>query len=120
MTQTPDTTSTYRTPLAVPPPPYPFSPLNLADGYAVVPTQQKTAGLAVASMVLGILGFFFGWLYLVPCALAIIFGGIALSQIKARNLSGKGMAITGLVCGIVSASIYGLILLAAIGASSPS
>ncbi|RPI12113.1 MAG: DUF4190 domain-containing protein [Actinobacteria bacterium] len=84
----------------------------------VVATQPKVAGLAVASMVLGILGFFFGWLYLVVPVLAIIFGAVALRQIRQRGLGGKGMAITGLACGIISTSIYGLILLAAIGASN--
>jgi hypothetical protein len=86
--------------------------------YVVVAPQPKAAGLAVASMVLGIVSFFFGWLYLVPCVLAIIFGGVSLRQIKQRNLGGKGMAIAGLTCGIITTSIYGLIFLAAIGASN--
>lgn len=95
-----------------PPPPPP-----IGYSYAQPVVQPKVAGLAIASMVLGIVSFFFGWLYLVPSVLAIIFGGVSLNQIKRRNLGGKGMAIAGLACGITSACIYGLIFLVALGAS---
>ena len=98
-----------------PQPPQYFAP---QPQVVYVQQQPKAAGLAVASMVLGILGLFFGWLYLVPPVLAVIFSGVALNQIKQRGLGGKGMAITGLVLGIVGTALYGLILLAAIGASN--
>jgi uncharacterized membrane protein YvbJ len=58
----------------------------------------KTSGFAVASLVLGIIGIFFG----LCSILAIIFGGMALSQIsKNPELKGKGQAVAGLVLGIV-------------------
>lgn len=57
------------------------------------PKQGK--GMAITSMVCGIVGFFF--LGLVLGIMAIIFGGVALS----RNTKGKGMAVTGLVLGII-------------------
>jgi hypothetical protein len=54
---------------------------------------QRTSGLAIASLITGILGI---------SLLAIIFGGIALNQIgNDPNLSGKGLAIAGLVLGII-------------------
>jgi hypothetical protein len=54
---------------------------------------QRTSGLAVASLVLGIIGF---------SILAIIFGGVAIGETgKDPNLSGRGMAIAGLVLGII-------------------
>lgn len=54
---------------------------------------QRTSGLAVASLVLGIIGF---------SILAIIFGGVAIGQTeKDPNLSGRGMAVAGLVLGII-------------------
>jgi hypothetical protein len=54
---------------------------------------QRTSGLAVASLVLGIIGF---------SILAIIFGGVAISQTeKNPNVSGRGMAVAGLVLGII-------------------
>lgn len=61
-----------------------------------------TSGLAVASLVLGILG-------VVSCFLlfgipAVICGHMALSRIRVSPVavSGRGMAITGLVCGYIS------------------
>jgi hypothetical protein len=77
-----------------------------ALGTAAAPTPviqpvaiaRKTSGMAVASLVLGILGFMTG----ITAVLAIIFGAVALGQIaKDPGLDGKGMAIAGLVMGIV-------------------
>ena len=66
-----------------------------------VQQATKTAeGLAIASLVTGIVGFFvFG----IPLGiLATIFGAIALSRTsKNPELSGKGLAIAGLILGIV-------------------
>jgi uncharacterized membrane protein YvbJ len=57
-----------------------------------------TSGLSIAALVLGLLGV---W------PLAIIFGGIGISQTKpGRNVSGRGMAIAGLVLGIVVGLIW--------------
>ena len=61
----------------------------------------ETPGVAVASMVLGILGFFFCILTGIP---AVICGHIALSRIDRSGgaLTGRGFAITGLVTGYLS------------------
>jgi hypothetical protein len=68
--------------------------------YAVGRTGSvaKTNGFAVASLVLGIV-----WVYWIGSVLAVIFGFIALNQIKKLNgvQSGKGMAIAGLVLGFI-------------------
>jgi uncharacterized membrane protein YvbJ len=58
----------------------------------------RRSRLAVASMVLGIVGFL-----IIPCAiLGIIFGAISINQMgKGANLTGKGTAIAGLMCGII-------------------
>jgi len=56
-------------------------------------TGERTSGMAVAALVLGILGI---------SILAIIFGAIGISQTnKDPNLKGKGLAVAGLVLGIV-------------------
>jgi uncharacterized membrane protein YidH (DUF202 family) len=69
--------------------------------------------MAVASMVLGIVGIpmFCVW---IPSILAVIFGGVALGQLK-RNPTqgGRGMAIAGLVLGLVV--FVGLVLLVVFG-----
>jgi Co/Zn/Cd efflux system component len=54
--------------------------------------------MCVAALVMGILGLFFNLLAI----LAIIFGGIGMSQTgKDPNLKGRGMAVAGLVLGII-------------------
>lgn len=56
---------------------------------AVAPAGSgKTNGFAIASLIFGIFG---------GILLSVIFGIVALSQIKKRGDKGKGMAITGLV-----------------------
>ena len=60
------------------------------------PQTSGTNGLAVASLILGIL-----WLCWLGSVLAVIFGHVALSQIKksGNTQGGKGLAIAGLVLG---------------------
>jgi hypothetical protein len=69
--------------------------------------------MAIASMVLGIL-----WLYWVGSILALIFGYIALSQIRQRNEGGRGMAIAGVVLGWIGAGTLVLVIMLAITAAS--
>lgn len=69
----------------------PLSPIGAPVPVAV----EKTSGMAIASLI-------FGVLFLFPLnILAIIFGHISLSQIKksAGRLGGKGLAIAGRVLG---------------------
>lgn len=86
-----------------------MTPLNVSP-----PTlTPKTSGLAIASLVLGILSFFTCGLTMIP---AIICGIIALNQISAAKgaIAGKGQAIAGLVTGgcsiFVIAILAGLLL----------
>lgn len=68
-------------------PPYGYPPY----GYAIA---RPTNGMAIASMVLGIL-----WVYWVGSILALIFGYVARNQIRERGESGAGMATAGIVLG---------------------
>jgi uncharacterized membrane protein len=52
--------------------------------------------MAIASMVLGII-----WIYWIGSILALVFGYVALGQIKQRGQTGRGMAIAGIVLGWV-------------------
>lgn len=79
-------------------------------------TTTKNNGLAIASMVLGIV-----WVYWIGSFLAIIFGHVALRQIKNSNgtQTGRGMAIAGLVLGYMGlATILFFVLIVIIGAST--
>jgi hypothetical protein len=55
--------------------------------------------MAVASLVLGIVGLFLFVFFIIPNVLAVVFGFVALSQIgrSGGTQSGRGLAIAGLV-----------------------
>lgn len=79
---------------------------------------RRTSGIAIASLVCGILSlvlFWIPWLGFLLGVLAIIFGGVAIGQIRRDpNLGGRGMAIAGLVCGIIGVATW-VIVIALIG-----
>jgi len=80
------------------------------------PTQAKTPGLAIWSLVLGILGLTCFWLFTgIP---AVICGHLAYGRIRrsAGTLSGEGLALGGLITGYLSIalSIFIIPLLTAI------
>lgn len=79
----------------VPPAPYGPQPVYIIQ-------QPPTSGMAVASMVLAIIGLIsscctFG----IPSILAVIFGHVARSETKNGTRSGDGMAVAGLVMGYI-------------------
>ncbi|MEN3326722.1 MAG: hypothetical protein V7638_1529 [Acidobacteriota bacterium] len=82
-----------------PPPPQPF--------------KKQSQGLAVASMVTGILGLILGCLGPLPGIAAIVLGWMALAQIKNSpdTTAGKPLAITGIVTGSLTVAFYGLLLI---------
>ncbi|MEX0985351.1 MAG: DUF4190 domain-containing protein [Actinomycetota bacterium] len=63
--------------------------------------------MAVTALVLGLVGFL---IPLVLSVMAIVFGGIAINNSNAKGAPGKGMAIAGLVLGIVG-TLTGLMVL---------
>lgn len=90
------------TPSGGPPPQQPA-------GYGTPAQYQapRTNGLAVTSMILGIL-----WLCWVGSLLAVIFGHVGLSQIKKSNgtQTGRGFAIAGLILGYIGVAMLLLAL----------
>jgi hypothetical protein len=86
-------------------PPYPYE----------YPTTG-TNGLAIASMILGLL-----WLFWLGSFLAIILGHVARSQIKRRHQGGGGMAIAGLVLGYLGLATFLFFILSVLagGAAAP-
>lgn len=95
--------------------------------YVQYAPKPATNGLAVAGMVLGIVGavlslipivgVFLCWL---PALLGVIFGCIGLGTAKRNNGFRRGEAITAVICGLLPIPIVvvGFTLVAAIGASS--
>jgi hypothetical protein len=73
------------------------------------PPVQQSNGLAVTGLVLGIIGVLFGFIPFIGVFMAIllgvlaaIFGGVGLSRSKLPARGGRGMAIAGLVLGIIA------------------
>ena len=81
----------------------------------------KSSGLAIASLVLGIIGLVLSccvpYVPLLLALLAVVLGGVSL----AKKQGGKGMSIAGLICGIITlipsilVVIYGAALMAELG-----
>ena len=69
--------------------------------------QAKNNRMAVASLVLSLL-----WLFGLGSLLAVVFGHIALSQIKRTGEMGRGFAIAGLVLGYLALAVLALGLIA--------
>ena len=95
-----------------PSPPVPgYWPQPPAPGFDPV---RRTNGLAIASLVLGIL-----WLFWLGSLASLILGLVALKQIKSRNEGGRGMAIAGVVLGILGLVflVIGIIAAATNGSS---
>ncbi|MDE6726455.1 MAG: DUF4190 domain-containing protein [Oscillospiraceae bacterium] len=68
---------------------------------------MNVKGMSIAAMVCGIIGVVFSFIPVVcfvafPCAIAgIVLAAVAMNRINAGAEGSKGMAIAGLVCGII-------------------
>jgi len=81
------------------PPPVPeWWPQSPPRGFVPV---TRTNGLAIASLVLGIL-----WLFWLGSLAGLILGLVALKQIKGRNQGGRGIAIAGVVLSVLGLVIF--------------
>ena len=101
----------YGSPFQQPPPPPGGAlpgPYGQPYGYPYA-TPRRTNGLAIASMVLGIL-----WLYWIGSVLALVFGYIARNQIRERGEGGGGMATAGIVLGWIGVGFFVLTLVVGI------
>lgn len=72
---------------------------------------SPVSSLGLAGMICGITGVLFlilpcvWWFGIVPDIVAVVLSCIALGKIRRGEASGRGMAITGLVCGIIGVVI---------------
>jgi len=86
---------------------------NVYQPQPVYVQHPKTSGFAVTALVTGIVGLVLSWvpgLDLVLAIVAITFGSLGWHYANARSLAGKGMAIAGLVMGIITAVIFAILL----------
>lgn len=104
--QDPQPSQPYGQPPAYPPPPgygqqpYPYPPQQPGAPYPYYYLARRTNGMAIASMVLGIL-----WIYWIGSILALVFGYLARKQIRERGEDGNGMAIAGIVLGWIGVAL---------------
>ncbi len=110
-------------PTAYPPPaPAPYPPVVVVPTQTVIVAATPTSGMAVASMVLAILGLLssccaFG----IPSILAVIFGHVALAETRHGRKQGRGMAVAGLVIGyliVVPAIVFSIFMIFGAGMSA--
>jgi hypothetical protein len=97
---------------------YPSAPPQYGGGHPQQPVyvvQNSTNGMAIASLVLGIL-----WLWWLGSILALIFGYAAKNQIdrSGGQQSGRGMAIAGIVLGWIGVGILALFIVLVVAVSS--
>lgn len=108
------TTASVPPPPTVAPPPPPPPPGWYAPGTSTYAAPTKTNGFAVTAMVLGLV-----WVYWIGSILALVFGYIALRQIKRSEgrQTGRGMAIAGVVLGWVGVALLVLVIIVALADS---
>jgi hypothetical protein len=88
------------------PPPTPYGYGPTPPPYHGYPAPRTSSGKAIAGLVLGILSIVLCWLSLFDAVfviLGLIFSIIALGETKGGRMSGRGLAVAGLVCTIIGA-----------------
>ena len=88
-----------------PPPPGGYGYPPPGPGYPPPQAAVGTNGMAIASLVCSLLG----WICVIGPILGLIFGFIALGQIRRTGQGGRGMAIAGIVIGVV-AIVLGIVV----------
>lgn len=86
------------------------TPMLATVGGTTMYQPVATSGMAVASLVMGILAFTF--LPILPALLAVIFGHAARSSIRASQgrLVGDGLAVAGMVLGYIGMGVLVLFI----------
>ncbi len=87
-----------------------------AAGVGPTAVGAKTSGMAIASLVLGLV-----WVWGIGSILAIIFGAIAKNQIRDGQgmVTGGGMATAGIVLGIIGVVIVAIVIIGAATSNDP-
>lgn len=95
----------------------PYAPPSASaiGGIAAMPSMPRTSGLAIASLVCGILSLLFfclcgGVFFGIP---AVVCGHLGLNQIGSPGnvQKGRGLAIAGLVCGYLGLVVFVLMMI---------
>ncbi|MFM8311412.1 MAG: DUF4190 domain-containing protein [Ilumatobacteraceae bacterium] len=114
-----------------PPPPFPgsfpstfppaFPPAfpQSAAGLQMAAGQAKNDGMAIASMVLGIVSLVIPCVGVITGLIGLVLGIISLGRVQPRGERlGRGMAIAGIVCSSIALMLYVGFLLLVLGSGS--
>jgi hypothetical protein len=78
------------------------SPVQILFGGTTPEDRPRTDGLSIAAMICGIVGLFSPGAGIILSIVAIVFGAVGLGRTRRYSeLRGRGMAVTGLVLGIL-------------------
>lgn len=106
---------------------YPPPPPPPGQGYYPPPAPPQTNGKSIVALVLGILAIVVPYVGFVLGIIAIVFAKLSFTEIRQRGEQGRGLAVAGLVCGIIGTALYAIIIailviafIAVAGASSYS
>ena len=92
---------------------YPPGPVGYPPQF-YAPVMARNNPFAITALVCGIVQFLLGLLVvgnILGAIPAIVFGSIALKQIKVRGERGRGLAIAGLVLGILGVLYFTLVII---------
>ncbi len=78
------------------------------------PAQQRTNGMAIAALVVGIVG----GLFVVGSIVGLVLGIVALSQIRRTGEKGRGLAVAGIVLSCAWIVLIAVVAVAAISSSA--
>ncbi|WP_313637246.1 DUF4190 domain-containing protein [Paenibacillus sp.] len=88
-----------------------YEPNEYQNYYPPPPPPAPMNGKSIAGFVLGILSIVVPYIGFLLGIVAIILSAISLKEIRIRYEQGRGLAIAGLVCGIVGTLIYAILIL---------
>lgn len=72
---------------------------------------RRTNTKSITALVLGILSLVVPYVGFIIGIVAIIISRVAAKEIKQRGEDGSGMALAGLICGIVGTAFYAIIII---------
>lgn len=99
----PDAPTSQPAPPQVPPPYQPTHQPAYQPAWPppAVPVRRPGPGLAVASLILGLLGLFFSWFtFGIPSAIAVVLGLVAIRRANV-GAGSRAMGVAGLVLGLI-------------------
>lgn len=113
---------------AVPPPPplqgsfppaFPPAFPQSASGHQMAAGQAKNDGMAIASMVLGIVSLVIPCVGAITSLIGLVLGIVSLGRVQPRGERlGRGMAIAGIVCSSIALVLYAGFVLVLLGSGS--